>query len=208
MAYQPSKLSLPEAIALIAELTDSRNPKGEMLRALQDGALVATAAVVRESEEIIGRLHGARFDVKLESVWWTGRGRINCRESSAELLSEPYPPSVFNTPVLEAEDIRIDRDAILALWGKKPEPEQESVKQRSEVVRSFPGRPSVMAAITVEIERRAKANELLPTVTEESRYLEGWAEKNFPGQQTPKWKSIKNSLGNKYRSLRGAPKIK
>lgn len=204
MAYHPRKLSLPEAEALVGELTGSTDPREELLRALQDGSLVAVAGVISEGAHIFSKgRQGSSFDGDLGTAWWAWPSIVDWGTSSALYLaaSSVGPDAI-------AMNIRIGGDAILALWGKKPEPERESVKQRSEVARSFPGRPSVMAAIKREMKRRAEANELLPTVTEESRYLEGWAERNFPGQETPKWKSIKNALGSTYRSLKGAPEIK
>lgn len=70
---------------------------------------------------------------------------------------------------------------------------------------SFPGRPSIMAAVEQEMRRRASAGELLPSLRQESAYLSEWARLNHHGQQTPTAKTIENALRNLYRELHTLP---
>jgi hypothetical protein len=67
---------------------------------------------------------------------------------------------------------------------------------------SFPGRPSVMRAIEQEMRRRAGRGELQDKLSEECKHLEEWAENEFEGQQTPKWRSIANAVRNLYKQLK------
>lgn len=66
---------------------------------------------------------------------------------------------------------------------------------------SFPGRPSLMAAVEQEMRRRASNGELLPSLQKEAAWLTEWTDINHPGQQTPTEKAIKNALRHVYRSL-------
>ncbi|MBF0422164.1 MAG: hypothetical protein HQL73_04150 [Magnetococcales bacterium] len=66
---------------------------------------------------------------------------------------------------------------------------------------SFPGRPSLMAAVEQEMHRRASNGELLPSLQKEAAWLAEWTDINHPGQQTPTEKAIKNALRHVYRSL-------
>ncbi len=68
---------------------------------------------------------------------------------------------------------------------------------------SFPGRPSVMAAIVQELERRHELGEMLETIAAESRALSAWATASFAGQQTPAPKSTENAIRTAYNTLRG-----
>lgn len=70
---------------------------------------------------------------------------------------------------------------------------------------SYVGRPSVMAAVIQEMNRRNEADprELLPTITKEAKHLVTWAEKKFPGVQTPKMEGMRNSIRRAgYQSLK------
>lgn len=66
---------------------------------------------------------------------------------------------------------------------------------------SFAGRPSVMTAIVQELEDRAERYELAPTLAEQSRQLSDWAQRKFPGTQTPKPKSTANGIRMAYNAL-------
>lgn len=65
---------------------------------------------------------------------------------------------------------------------------------------SFPGRPSIMSAIRIELRKRADAGELHPTLSKECAYLAEWAFKKFHGVQVPKQCSIENALRADYRA--------
>ena len=68
----------------------------------------------------------------------------------------------------------------------------------------FPGRPSVMAAVKNEMERRAATVPpmLESTLAAEADALESWAKILMPNAQTPKSKSIKNALRSTYGHLK------
>ena len=85
-------------------------------------------------------------------------------------------------------------------------PETHEPQSRKGDTSSYPGRPSVMNAIKVEMERRAKADpkELLPSIGEEAKYLADWAKTNFEGVQTAGEKAIGNALGKFHRTLKSA----
>lgn len=68
---------------------------------------------------------------------------------------------------------------------------------------SFPGRPSVMKAIKMELEKRATAGKLRSLVTDEAKSLAAWADEQFPKEQTPKPRSIANAIRDRFRELKG-----
>jgi hypothetical protein len=67
---------------------------------------------------------------------------------------------------------------------------------------SFPGRPSIMAAIVQELEKTARAGELQPTLAAQARTLNKWAKDVFPGAHTPTPKTIENGIRGYFRSLK------
>ncbi|MFN3129457.1 hypothetical protein [Roseibium sp.] len=71
---------------------------------------------------------------------------------------------------------------------------------------SFPGRPSVMSAIVQELTRRRKTREMLSTLAAEARFLEQWANQEFPGEQTPRARSIENGIRSTYGALKRGPR--
>jgi len=75
---------------------------------------------------------------------------------------------------------------------------------------SFPGRPSIMRAIEIEMRRRANAGQLAPQLRDEAQALQDWAKYTHADQQVPGVGAIENALRSVYRQLRGArrPPIK
>lgn len=71
---------------------------------------------------------------------------------------------------------------------------------------SFPGRPSLMAAIKEEMKRRRKDGELEDSLAAECRSLASWAENKFPGHQTPTNRTIENSLRRVFKSIKPPPR--
>ncbi len=69
---------------------------------------------------------------------------------------------------------------------------------------SFPGRPSIMSAIRVELRKRGDAGEFHPTLAKECAHLAEWALKKFHGVQVPKQSSIENALRAEYRACHNA----
>jgi hypothetical protein len=59
---------------------------------------------------------------------------------------------------------------------------------------SFPGRPSIMAAIVQELNKTAEAGELQLTLAAQARTLNEWARNVFPGAHTPTAKAIENGI--------------
>lgn len=74
-------------------------------------------------------------------------------------------------------------------------------QKQGETGSGFPGRPSIMPAIEVEMRRRAAEGLLERSLARECAVLEEWARHNFSGLQTPKRRSIGNALGATYREL-------
>jgi hypothetical protein len=68
---------------------------------------------------------------------------------------------------------------------------------------SFPGRPSIMRALEIEIRRRADARQLAPHLRDEARVLHDWAKQTHAGRQVPGVRAIENALRDVYRQLRG-----
>jgi hypothetical protein len=105
---------------------------------------------------------------------------------------EAWPPSTTLLSKADIEDICAKQ--------KWPLPRFWFDKQSSQP--SFPGRPSLMAAIVQELERRASANSLEPSLAREAEVLFQWAREHFPGEQTPKPRSIENGIREEYRRFR------
>ncbi len=64
---------------------------------------------------------------------------------------------------------------------------------------SFAGRPSTMAIVIKEFERRCEQNSLADNLSAEGKALSEWAEVNIDSLQTPKPRTIMNSIRTKYR---------
>jgi hypothetical protein len=67
---------------------------------------------------------------------------------------------------------------------------------------SFPGRPSVMKSVLAELEQRAVQEKLAETVAQQGRDLAIWVERTIPDEQTPKAKSIENSIRARFKVLK------
>ncbi len=113
----------------------------------------------------------------------------------------PHPPEVVALRT-KPDQIRLTRDELRAICKSEDISPPRFWFGRDPKLKSFPGRPSVMAAIEEQMRKRSVAGELCETVTEESRYLETWAKKEMPGVHTPTAKTIRNRLGGVYRELK------
>ena len=67
--------------------------------------------------------------------------------------------------------------------------------------RGTPGRPSLMPAVEQLMRGRAQAGQLERTLTAEAKVLSELVKARHPGEQTPGFRAIINSLAGVYRSL-------
>jgi hypothetical protein len=67
---------------------------------------------------------------------------------------------------------------------------------------SYPGRPSVMKKVRLEMERRAGEGLLCDTLKAESDELATWIAHELPSEQTPTAKTIRNACRDMYRQLK------
>lgn len=67
---------------------------------------------------------------------------------------------------------------------------------------SFPGRPSVMAAIIQELRERALREEMAATLAAQGRVLSDWAKARFPAKQTPTPKAVENGIRLVFNTLK------
>ena len=64
---------------------------------------------------------------------------------------------------------------------------------------SFAGRPTLMARVLKEFERRCEQNCIEPSLLREGKVLAAWAAENIDAEQTPKQRTIMNAIRPKYR---------
>jgi hypothetical protein len=67
---------------------------------------------------------------------------------------------------------------------------------------SFPGRPSLMNKVSLEMDRRASESLLCDTLKAESDELATWIAHEFPAEQTPTAKTIRKALRQQYNQLK------
>lgn len=96
------------------------------------------------------------------------------------------------------------RPALTCVSSSEPRNTAPKKSAKREFSSSFPGRPSIMSAIRVELRKRADAGELHPTLAKECAHLAEWALKKFHGVQVPKQSSIENALRAEYRMCHNA----
>jgi hypothetical protein len=66
------------------------------------------------------------------------------------------------------------------------------------------GRPTSMHLVEREMKRRAAEGKLAAGLSEEARQLSEWMKLSHPDLAPPKPKTIRNSLGKKYRALKAS----
>lgn len=122
-------------------------------------------------------------------------------EGSWAELQEPLkkPPKEEDLP---PKSTLVNREFIEKFCGKQYWALPEFFFTTTTKQPAFPGRPSIMSAIVQELEPLAQQGKLEDTLASQSRKLEDWANKKWPGKQTPTAKSIANGIRTAYNALK------
>ena len=120
---------------------------------------------------------------------------------------EKFKQQLSNRPEdheLPAPSRTIDREFVKAFCGKEiwHLPSFWFEKQTNQP--SFPGRPSIMAAIQNELNNLAASGKLEPMISTQAEILHTWAKDNFPADQIPTIKTIENGIRLPYSRLKAA----
>lgn len=125
-----------------------------------------------------------------------GSSQIFVYEKFKEQLS--VCPSNCELPALST---KVDRHFVKAFCDKETWYLPSFWFEKNKNDPSFPGRPTVMAAVFKEFRRRADSGLVLESLSAESRELEQWARNNLTGQ-TPTAKTIQNNIRAEYRTVK------
>lgn len=108
---------------------------------------------------------------------------------------------------LPATSIKVDREFVRAFCDKETWMLPTFWFEKNSSEQSFPGRPSIMAAILNKLNASAEENGLEATLAEQARMLHDWTKSRFPTEQVPTVGSIENGIRNNYKRLKNnAPK--
>lgn len=108
-------------------------------------------------------------------------------------------PPVQVVPSTAAMDVKqLDDETILRLLHENVE---RAVRNPNAKLLQ-PGKISLMPILERKMQDRAETKALLPTLKEESNWLEGWIKEKAPNVHTPTSKTIGNTLAAAYRSLK------
>ena len=183
MAYNPSKLTLREAIDLIKEL-GSENPKAELVRAGEDGDITATGLIVT----VFGGVPWPEISDRIPPRFW--RYTINWDENL--IRQTPLGNYERLNESETAREIRIERSKIEGIWG---------ASNRSQSGRRFSGQK-----VTVAYKKRVEDwpnNERCPSRDDDFM----WANEKFDdGVPRDFVRDLRRKYAPEYWKTSGRPK--
>lgn len=180
---------LCEDLATPAELARARETRHAREDVMRANALLTAKFLNRlETGELIATGYQAGSDLMKKQ-------RVRIPPDLLTALKLNYMKSSASGGGFEFVAIRVERAA------GAPVQTLEHKGNQDERASSFPGRRSFMPMIEQEMRRRASEGMLAPSLAKESAALAEWAKHRFPGNQTPKARSIGNGLRATYRGL-------
>ena len=97
------------------------------------------------------------------------------------------------------------RQALASYCDRVPYAKPRFWYPRSDEMKSFGGRPSIMRRIIAEMKRRAEEGLMAPKLREEARALRNWAEINSDSKvQLPQVGALENAIREPYNKLKAA----